>query len=129
MYRIGMLMRCRVAGMLLDELHRQTPRPAFDLQTFLQMVTTYHEDGSISVVKTVPCDVGSTFDTCMVEVRCRAELWLRRACARCDGIVRGFPVDDMFFRKIAEVLRNSFIGYHSCNVDAAVNGAKRRVEE
>ena len=42
----------------------QTP----PVQTFLQTVTTHGTNGSLSVVKSIPCGAGSSIDICIVEV-------------------------------------------------------------
>lgn len=47
------------------------PFPRLDrypVQTFLLKVTTQNEDGSTSMIKTVPCDAGADLDICLVEV-------------------------------------------------------------
>ncbi|CAM9751779.1 unnamed protein product [Sphacelaria rigidula] len=39
-----------------------------DVENFLLKVTTHHTDGTISEVKSVPCEAGSAEDICMVEI-------------------------------------------------------------
>ena len=44
------------------------PSQTSPVQTFLQTVTTHGTNGSLSVVKSVPCGAGSSMDICIVEV-------------------------------------------------------------
>lgn len=45
------------------------PEPAY-WQKFLFRLTTTNEDGSISVLKTIPCESGTSSEVCVLEVCC-----------------------------------------------------------
>lgn len=42
---------------------------SFCFQTFLLKITTNYDDGSLFVLKSVPCEAGSSDEICMVEVQ------------------------------------------------------------
>ena len=72
-----------------SQIEQQSPSPHFPShrsQTFLLQITTEYTDGSTHVMKTIPCDIGSSTDICWVEV-CTA--WVPGACLNSHELVHG----------------------------------------
>lgn len=69
-------------GSIIVPLSNGFTRTLF-LQTFLLKVTTIYDDGSLFVLKSVPCEAGSSNEICIVEVRateCHTRALIRIHC-------------------------------------------------
>lgn len=64
------------------------PEPAY-WQKFLFRLTTTNEDGSISVLKTIPCESGTSSEVCVLEVCMLYVMYYVHACfSRASSLFR-----------------------------------------